>query len=323
MATSQRSRVRKPESVQFWLCVGTVSLALHSSLLFGLQRWARVTIVRPDESPSAIELVDAPETVVSQVEPDVIAQVLQKPDSKPAAQPEVAAPEVKLDVKPDVRPEPDTVREPKALESPIGSSEKPSKTPEKPKAPEKKAVISKIPKPTKNPRKTTTSSPSPTPREPSGSKTPATSNDRLPGQISGGGVRSVGLKFTRPEQEKQQGAVGDVGDADATLMLTEFPGTLQVSNNFPGKAGQDFDVKVGFAVSCENSVGSLCNPSMAKIGEPSVRPPDGIQLSASEDIELESLIKQIFQNVRVSQLTVQTSVDKKPDTFWSVTIRIR
>ena len=316
MATSQRSRVRKPESVQFWLCVGTVSLALHSSLLFGLQRWARVTIVRPDESPIAVEFMDAPDAVVSQVEPDTIVQVSQKPDSKPAAQPEVV-PEVKLDVKPGVQPETDTVREPKASESPIGSSEKPSKTPEKPKAPEKKAVISKIPKPTKNPGKTSTPSPSPTPREPSGSNTPVTSKDPLPGQISGGGVRSAGLKFTRPEQEKQQ------GDVEATLMLTEFPGTLSVSNNFPLKAGQDFDVKVSFAVSCERSVGSLCNASLSKIGEPTAQPLNDVQLSESEDTELRNIVDQIFQNVRVSSLKVETSVDKKPYTFWSVTIKIR
>jgi len=318
MATSQRSRVRKPESVQFWLCVGAVSLGLHSSLLFGLQRWAKVTLVQPDAGPIAVELMDAPDVVgpsvvASPVEPDAIAPVPQAPNSIPDAQPEV-----KLEVKPDVQPEPESevVRKPE----PKRESKVPIRTSGDLKNPGKKGAISKPSKPTKqsgnpsNSSQSSQSSPS-APRQ-DGSNTPATSTDNLPTQ-NPGGMRSVGLKFTRPQHSKEP------GDPDATLVLTEFPSTQSASNLFPLKTGQDFDVKVGFPVSCASSTGNLCDASLAKIGDLSITPPDGVQLSASEDGQLETMIKQIFQNVQVSSLTVKTDVIKKPDTFWYVTVKIR
>ena len=335
MATSQRSRVRKPESVQFWLCVGAVSLALHSSLLFGLERWAKVTVVQPDGGPIAVELVDAPDVVgldevgpnpigpdavAFPTEPDAIAQVPQKTDVKPDTKPE-AKPEIKPDVQTESEPEVVQKPEPKReLKVPIRASVDP-------KNPDKKGVTSKPLKLTKqsetkqsetkqsgNPSNSSQSSPS-TPRQ-GGSNTPATSTDNLPTQ-AGGGMRSIGLRFTRPQHSKES------GDPDATLALTEFPTAVSASNLFPLKTGQDFDVKVGFPVSCASSTGNLCDASLAQIGELSITPPDGVQLSASEDIELETMIKQIFQNVRVASLTVKTDVIKKPSTFWYVTVKIR
>ena len=330
MATLQRSRVRKPESVQFWLCVSVVSLGLHSALLFGLQRWAKVTIEQPDGGPIAVELVDAsdavgldavgsnligPDGVAFPTEPDAIAQVSQTPDSKPEAQPEV-----KLEVKPDVQPEPESkvVRKPELKRE----SRVPIKASVDPKNLGKKGAISEPSNPTKqsgtkqagNPSNSSQSSPS-IPRQ-GRSNTPATSTDNLPTQ-AGDGMRSIGLRFTRPQHAKES------GDPDAALALTEFPTAVSASNLFPLKTGQDFDVKVGFPVSCASSTGNLCDASLAKIGELSITPPDGVQLSASEDIELETMIKQIFQNVRVDSLTVKTDVIKKPSTFWYVTVKIR
>ena len=324
MATSRQLRVQKPESVQFWLCVSAVSLALHSSLLFGLERWAKVTIVQPDGGPIAVELMDAsdavgldavgpnsigPDAVAFPTEPDVIAQVPQTPDPKSDAQPEV-----KLEVKPDGQPESESeVRKPELKRE----SKVPIRASGDLKNPGKKGAISKPSKPTKqsgNPSNSSQASPS-APRQ-GGSNTPVTSTDNLPIQ-NPGGMRSVGLKFTRPQHAKEP------GDPDATLVLTEFPGTLSASNLFPLKTGQDFDVKVGFPVSCASSTGNLCDASLAKIGYLSITPPDGVQLSASEDGQLENIIKQIFQNVQVSSLTVKTDVIKKPDTFWYVTVKIR
>ena len=159
MATSQRSRVRKPESVQFWLCVGAVSLGLHSSLLFGLQRWAKVTLVQPDAGPIAVELMDAPDVVgpsvvASPVEPDAIAQVPQTPNAQPDA---------KLEVKPDVQPEPEseTVRKPEPKRESNGPIIPLKKTKKE------KPLIESSPKPNKSPIASPTNQSTPTPSFPS------------------------------------------------------------------------------------------------------------------------------------------------------------
>ena len=237
MATSQRSSVRKPESVQFWLCVGAVSLALHSSLLFGLQRWARVTIVQPDESPIAVELVDAPETVVSQVEPDTIAQVSQKPDSKPAAQPEVAAPEVKLEVKPDVQlPEPEPKIKPEPIIQPSTNADRKKITP---------AIVPKpspstaSPAPNKAPKPKSIKSPKPSSSTPP-TKPIASGTELTPPPSPGSGPKSVRFETV--------GAIGLTAQSrtelkgQATLSVPDFP-TLPAPTNLPLRLGAPLSVK--------------------------------------------------------------------------------
>ena len=299
MATSQRSRVRKPESVQFWLCVSAVSLALHSSLLFGLQRWAKVSIVTPDGGPIAVELVDAPDTVASKPEPDAdtIAQVPQKPDAKPDAQPEV-----KPDVKPEVQPEPEpeVVRkpEPKASETPIAPKPKtkpivdPAKpTREKPKTPktpptELKKPDSKSPVKSKDPIK----NPPPDPENPpSGSQSVS--------------FRSVGKPIFKGQADLQ---------GTATLEAPNFPPINNLPPNFPLRPTESLTIKFSFYVN--NKTGEPDSPTLPNI--------PGLDATAQEQIGI--AIAQLFQGLKFPPPTIKVEggAEAPESTAWEITLKL-
>ena len=320
MATSQRSSVRKPESMQFWLGVGVASLALHSIFLFGLQRWARVTIVQPDGGPIAVELVDVPETVVSQVEPDTIAQVSQKPDSKPAAQPEVAAPEVKLDVKPEVQPEPEPESKPKP--EPIVQ---PSTN-----ADRKKTTPAIVPTPTKprsqnKPTKSVTPPPRSTPDDPkkrpgkkgdSTETSPVRSNDPLgdPNAVETGG-RSFLVSYNKPN--RLDGPV-------AELTFDAMP-PISLSSKFARNVGPTINISLSFMVKCPVSQGTVCQTDRLQSewhAHTSLQ-----ELNAEQDVELDEAVQKWFQGVKIASLVYRlddrTAMTNKGDTFWNVQVTLQ
>ena len=314
MATSQRSRVRKPESVQFWLCVGAVSLGLHSSLLFGLQRWAKVTLVQPDAGPIAVELMDAPDVVSSAVEPDAIAQVPQTPDAKPDAEPEV-----KLEVKPDVQPEPESEVMPKLepkRESNVPIVPKPEQKPKsKPSfsAPtQAKPSISTSPK-----LKPSSSSSSGNPKNSSGQlPVQGTQGADLSGKTGTTGVGSFDVRGDNPQQLD--------GDRPATLQLMPFS-PITLSRNFAKDVGKTVNVSVTFIVKCLKSQGLTCQD--IQIEWQSNTPPSG--LSAAYDQELETAMTNWFQTVKATSLVYKpdpkgtTNFAKKYDSSWNIQITLQ
>ena len=327
MATSRQLRVQKPESVHFWLCVGAVSLALHSSLLFGLERWAKVTIVQPDGGPIAVELMDASDAVrldavgpnsigldavAFPTEPDAIAQVPQTPDAKPDSQPEV-----KLEVQPDVQPEAEVVRKPEPKrESNVPIVPKPEqKTKSKPSfsAPtQAKPSISTSPK-----LKPSSSSSSGNPKNSSGQlPVQGTQGADLSGKTGTTGVGSFEVRGDNPQQLD--------GDRPATLQLMPFS-PITLSRNFAKDVGKTVNVSVTFIVKCLKSQGLTCQD--IQIEWQSHTPPSG--LSAAYDQELETAITNWFQTIKATSLVYKpdpkgtTSAAKKPDSFWNIQITLQ
>ena len=315
MATSQRSRIRKPESVQFWLCVGAVSLGLHSSLLFGLQRWAKVTIAQPDGRPIAVELVDAPdvvEPVTSPVEPDAIAQVPQTPDVKSNVKPE-AKPEIKPDVQPE--PEPELVRKPepkRESKAPIASkpemksnvdSPKPildnSKTPKKPPKDPKKPDSTQ-PTQSKAPKK-------PDSTEPVQSKDPIKKPPPDPNNLGSGSqsvsVRSVGKPIFKGQADLQ---------GTATLEVPNFPLITNLPPNFPLRPAESLTVKLSFYV--DNKTGEPDSPTLPNI--------PGLDSTARDQIGI--AIAQLFQDLTFPPpiIKVEGGAEAPESTAWEITLQL-
>ena len=320
MATSQRSSVRKPESMQFWLGVGVASLALHSIFLFGLQRWARVTIVQPEGGPIAVELVDAPDTVVSQAEPDTIAQVLQKPDAKPAAQPEVAAPEVKLDVKPEVQPEPNIKPEP--IVQPSTNADRKRTTPAIVPTPTKPRSQNKPTKSVTPPLKATPEDPKKRPGKKGDSTdtSPVRSNDPLgdPNAVETG-ERSFLVSYDKPNPMD-----GPNGRMSAELTFQAIP-PISLSSKFARNVGPTINISLTFVVKCPVSQGTVCQTDRLQSewhAHASLQ-----ELNAEQDVELDEAVQKWFQGVKIASLVYRpddrTAMTNKGDTFWNVQLTLQ
>ena len=295
MATSQRSRVRKPESVQFWLCVGAVSLALHSSLLFGLQRWAKVTLVQPDGGPIAVELVDAPDTVAdavtSPIEPEAIAQVPQKPDAQP-------------EVKPEVQPEPESevMRKPepkRELKVPIASKPemKPNIDSPKPISSDQLKIPKKPPKDLKKPDST----------EPIKSKDPIKKPPPDPNNL-GSGSQSVNVRSVGPPVFKGQSDL----KGTATLEGPNFPPIKNLPPNFPLRPAESLTVKLSFYVN--NKTGEPDSPTLPNI--------PGLDSTARDQIGI--AIAQLFQDLKFPPpiITVEGGAEAPESTAWEITLQL-
>ena len=299
MATSQRSRVRKPESVQFWLCVGAVSLGLHSSLLFGLQRWAKVTLVQPDAGPIAVELMDAPDAVgpsvvASPVEPDAIAQVPQTPDVKPDSQPEV-----KLEVQPDVQPEAEVVRKPESKREsnvPIVPKTKPNVDSPKP-IREKPKTPKTPPKEPKNPDAAgPVQSKDPIRKPPPGPKDPPSGSQSV-------NVRSVSKPIFKGQADLK---------GTATLEVPNFPPITNLPPNFPLRPSESLTVKLSFYVN--NKTGEPDSPTLPNI--------PGLDSTAHEQIGI--AIAQMFQGLKFPPpiIKVEGGAEPPESTAWEITLKL-
>ena len=299
MATSQRSRVRKPESVQFWLCVGAVSLALHSSLLFGLQRWAKMTVVMPDGGPIAVELVDAPDTVASKPEPDAntIAQVPQKPNAKPDAQPEVE-PEAKPEIQPE--PEPEVVRSPEPKRESIVPPQ-PSSTPQPSSVPHPKPKESQDLSPKVKP-----SPKAPVKPKPSPSDKPLTSDDSLTTPGNQGG-RSLAVNVPTPKLISTPGEIGGRGTARLRL---NYPQTVPFPATFSLKSGDVIRAKVKFLVTGND----IQSPEIKELSP---------KLSGRDRDALLQFVYDFLMQVSVGEISIDTDAVLKPDTDWETTIELR
>lgn len=310
MATSQRSRVRKPESVQFWLCVGAVSLGLHSSLLFGLQRWAKVTLVQPDAGPIAVELMDAPDVVgpsvvASPVEPDAITQVPQASDTKPDSQPEV-----KLEVQPDVQPEAKVVRKPEPKREsnvPIAPSAEPNVKTSKP--------IASLPKATKNaekPAKKTGPSNPVVPKHPDPT-TPVSSSGQLPAIGVGKGSEKA-LVSQNGDPSLSKDSKQDLAVEGGTLEL-QLPRDVELSRYVDMRPGQI--LKLVIAVSVDNKARrvSSCNGDLKSFS-----------IKVEERSALQDLVEKICQNASVVRLKFQgktaTDVNFGELSSWEITLNL-
>ncbi len=295
MATSQRSRVRKPDSVQFWLCVGVVSLGLHSGLLFGLQRWAKVMVVQPDGGPIAVELVDAPDAVAA-VEPEVnegaIAQVPQKPEAKPEAEPEA-----KPEAKPDVQPEPEVVRESNAPTVPP----QPSSTPQPSSVPRPKPKESQSPPPKVKPSPKVSVKPKPSP-----SDKPLTSDEPLTKPGNQGG-RSLAVNVPTPKLISTPGEIGGRGTARLRL---NYPQTVQFPATFSLKSGDVIRAKVKFLVTGND----IQSPEIKELSP---------KLLGRDREALLQFVGEFLMQVSVGEISIDTDTVVKPDTDWETTIELR
>ncbi len=271
MATSEHERGQKTESVQFWLCIAMVSLALHSGLIFTLQRWAKVAILQPDDAgPIAVELVDAPDAVAPNVESEAIAAVPQKPEMKSEAQPQAKPePEPEVVQKPDPKPEP---------QSPIIP----------PVEPKKKPAIDSSPKPKKSPiaspKKPSNPSPSVPPKLPSPGSTP-NPNPPLPGQPIGDpgsedGQGEILLQVGVKENSVQLSAQSKVDFAGQGKCKVDAPKKVNFPGQYPLQNGQDLVINITWLLDIARNEVSGPQPS-PKVISPNL---EGIQKKMLEDI---------------------------------------
>ncbi len=294
MATSEHERGQKTESVQFWLCIAMVSLALHSGLIFTLQRWAKVAILQPEDGgPIAVELVDSPNAVAPNVETEAIASVPQKPEAKPQVKPE---------------PEPEVVQQPDPKpESPIVPPVKPSVPALKPETPQK-------PKPLQKPSKKPPGE-KPLGEKPLGEKPPG---EKPPGEKPIGS----GKPLAPPEETKGQDLTvnipvpkllstpGEIGGKGTARLRLRYPPTVPFPATFSFKAGDVIRARVKFIVTGTD----FQSPQIKELSP---------KLSGREKDQLLDLMYGFLTQISVEKIEIDTDAVEKPDTEWETTIELQ
>jgi hypothetical protein len=307
MATSEQARGQKTESVQFWLCIAMVSLALHSGLIFTLQRWVKVVILQPEDAgPIAVELVDAPNAAspnVQKVEPEAIVAVPQKPEVKPQAKSE---PEPEVVQKPDPKPESPIVP-PVKSRAPVPKSDTPQ-NPKPPKPSSKKPIVDKpivdkpiVDKPIVD--KPIVDKPivdKPIVDKPIGSDKPL---------VPPGKTKDQDLMVNVP-MPKLLSTPGEIGGKGTARLRLKYPSTIPFPATFSLKSGDVIRAKVKFIVTGTD----FQSPQIKDLSP---------KLSGREQDQLLDLMYGFLNQISVEKIEIDTDAVEKPDTEWETTIELR
>lgn len=192
----------------------------------------------------------------------------------------------------------------------------------KPEVQEKKPIVQPEKKENPNlPVKVTT------PKKNSTETPPLTSPKKLtePSEITG--VRSVTVQDSfDPEPQSSNGDMPSKDDPPSKLKLNPHPALSIPKNSTLFPVGKSATIDVQFAATCPVSTGTVCDATQVKLRRTkfAVSYSGPASTQSPKDLEdIDKLATDILSKASVQSLTIETSANGKPDTFWSITFTLR